>query len=242
MADKKMSWPRPKALIVVFSGAALISVAIPLIPYAIMFHSQPASNDPQMWSAFGGYFAGTAGPLISLVNLAGVIFIATIVSKFQQDEQRLYDREERRRQNTYDFHREWNAESMFVTRTLASKVISKKNAPTLDKLDTEGNPEEAARVWIVSAFYHRLSLAIQHDQIENKLVPRLFGDTFYWWYRNCFYNQLRPTGWESWDDIDLLWKWLCNNASKTERDRWVQRWGESPDSPSQKPINPKPQP
>jgi hypothetical protein len=222
MAHSKIVSLTPSILILTFVCCVLISIVIPLIPYVITFHSSPISDDPQVWSAFGGYLSGTVGPLVNLLNLAVVLFIATVVYKFQQVDQRFYDQEERRRQNTYDLHREFNTETMMLARLSAGKLIG-SNGVALDLM--EEDPEGAARIWAVVAFYERLWFSIQADRIDDSLVAPLFGNIFYWWYLNCFHTRLRNRGWEHLKHMDQLWNWICSHASKTELDDWTERWG-----------------
>jgi hypothetical protein len=173
-----------------------------------------------------GYISGTVGPLINLLNLALVLFIATVVYRFQQVDQRFYDREERRRQNVYDLHREWNTETMMLARVSAARLVGNKGAALdLFHVGMEEDPEGAARVWTVVAFYERLWLSIQADRIDNSLVAPLFGDAFYWWYMKCFHSKLRTRGWESLKHMDQLWNWICSHASETELEEWTERWG-----------------
>jgi hypothetical protein len=226
MALNKIMSLTPSTLVPVFLICVLISIAVPLIPYVMIFHSSPISSDPQVWSAFGGYISGTVGPLINLLSLAVVIFIATVVYRFQQVDQRFYDREERRRQNIYDLHREFNTESMILTRIAALRLIGNKRA-ALEVFHTgmEEDPEGSSRVWTIVAFYERLWLSILADRIDNSLVAPLFGDAFYWWYINCFHSRLRTRGWERLKHMDQLWNWICSHASKMELEEWTERWG-----------------
>lgn len=209
-----------KLIITVLCIAAIIFAAS-LAPYIFTFGHKRIVDDPLMWGAFGTYFNGTVGPLISLVNVGVVLYIARIATRIGQD-----------RQNAYELHREWNSTEMFKNRTLGGILISKPNAPTLDVLEKEGDPNENMRVWIVIAFYQRLWFAIEHHQIDENLVTSLFGDIFYWWYKTCFLPQLKPTPWESWDHIEGLWTWLkAHDDDGKHRKRWEGRWGPLPATP-----------
>jgi len=207
---------------VVLVIAALLGAVLALGFYVFTFHGTTLSDNPQQWGDFGSYVGGTIGPLVGLMNLAIVLYIAVSVISFQKSQERNLEERARKTSVAFEMHREFNAESMLRVRTDAGKLAFKGSYHTLDKLDQSTHPD-AAKLWTVIHFYDRLSLAVTHRQIDKDLVPDLFGDTFVWWYRHCFKDQLQPTGWESWLRIDDLMKWLKENTRPEEFKRWEDR-------------------
>ena len=61
------------------------------------------------------------------------------------------------------------------------------------------------------------------DQINKGVVPDLFGEAFVWWCQRCFKSRLQPTGWESWQRIDELMKWLIENVKSEDLKSWEER-------------------
>jgi hypothetical protein len=100
---------------------------------------------------------------------------------------------------------------MWKARTDGGKFVLQNPSQTLDQLD-RSDSSGARNIWMVLGFYQRLALAIKNRQIDERLVPELFGDTFIWWFRLCFEKQLEPTGWESWQRMEYLRNWLAKKA------------------------------
>jgi hypothetical protein len=96
-----------------------------------------------------------------------------------------------------DLHRKFNTPLMLVCRSAGVDLVLEKPERTFDVLLKEELPKKAANVWVVGAFFQRLVLAIKYSQVDEKLIPDLFGDVFIWWYDCCYETHLQPTGWES---------------------------------------------
>ncbi|MBV8212743.1 MAG: hypothetical protein JOZ08_05900 [Verrucomicrobia bacterium] len=111
---------------------------------------------------------------------------------------------------------------MWKARIDGGKLVQQGTHGTLDQLDRTANPG-ARNIWMVIGFYRRLALAINNKQINEDLVPVLFGDNFIWWYHHCFKNQLEPTGWESWDRMKYLKSWLARKAKPEDLRAWEIR-------------------
>lgn len=139
--------------------------------------------------------------------------------------------DEHKSQVAFDLHREWSAEGMLVTRTRAGKLLSYYPG-SISQLEAQGDPDEAARLWVVLNFYVRLGRIIESDQIDLKLVPDLFGDTFYWWYRRFKEKKLDKTEWESWEVISRLRTWFENRVPAPQADQWERRAAIDPNNPS----------
>jgi hypothetical protein len=129
---------------------------------------------------------------------------------------------ERKTQLTLDMDREFDSEPMWKARVGGGKLVLQNPYGTLDQLDRTGNPG-ARYIWMVISFYQRLALALKNRQINEDLVPELFGDNFIWWYRHCFEKQLEPTDWESWQRMEYLNNWLAKKAKPEGLRSWEIR-------------------
>ncbi len=213
-----------RALLVGLLVFALVGAVGPLAVYGLAAGGVLAMpRDLQSWGLFGDFVGGTSGTIISLLNLLVILYIAINVQAIQARQQHDRDLAARRRGLAFDMHREWNSLAMYEARTAAGKMVRNSPERTLDQVDAAEPAETAAKLWLVIAFYQRLALTLQHGEIDTKVVPALFGDTFVWWHRHCFRNQLRPTGWESWTLMDYLDQWLRTNAPTADHALWTSR-------------------
>jgi hypothetical protein len=125
---------------------------------------------------------------------------------------------------TLRLYEEWNSESMLATRHGVQEVREffdrdKKN--TLDSRYRSLSPEQRASIWKIIFFYEGLYVMIENDQCNKKLIPDLFGETFYWWYLNCFEAKLLPLEYRtSAIRIRNFKNWLDRSASPSDVARW----------------------
>jgi len=82
--------------------------------------------------------------------------------------------------------------------------------------------QDIAHIMIVMNFYQRLWLAISHRIINTSLVPRLFGQIFYWWYLVVFEPRRMPETWHAHDDIKELKNWMDKHATLSDRQKWQE--------------------
>ena len=141
--------------------------------------------------------------------------------------------DEHKSQAAFDLHREWSTEGMLVTRTRAGKLLSNYPGP-ISQLEAQGDPDEAARVWVVLNFFMRLQRFIEKDQIDVSLVPDLFGDTFYWWNKRFKEKELDQAGWLSSEVISHLQDWFEKNVPKDRLELWETRAAIDLNNPSRK--------
>jgi len=218
IADSRVSrscvW-LPVAFVIVAALAAAACVGF----YVFEFHHAGLSDDGQDWSDFGNYVGGTVGPLVGLMTLAVILYIAVIVGNSQKAQECLLNEQAHKTSLAFDMHREFHAKSMLMARSEAVKFAYKDSCQTPDKLDIATDPA-APKLLAVIHFYQRLSLAVKHDQINKGVVPDLFGEAFVWWCQRCFKSRLQPTGWESWQRIDELMKWLIENVKSEDLKSW----------------------
>ena len=128
-----------------------------------------------------------------------------------------------RTQTAWEMHREWNSEPMNRARSKADKLLVKYPGLRLDKLYDTVPSEESDPLWMVENFHQRLWLAIEHNCIDKKLVPRLFGELFVWFYTVAYETLLLPVDWPSCKDIQALKEWMDDNADPADLKVWTQR-------------------
>ena len=122
---------------------------------------------------------------------------------------------------------EWNSVSMIEIRHQVQEYrdfFDRNRATSLDKTFRSTDPERRAQIWMIIRFYDKLYVMILHNQVNKKLIPELFGDSFYWWFTNCFDAKLLPSG----DRIEAiriksLMEWFEKNTPLEIQNRWKQR-------------------
>jgi hypothetical protein len=132
---------------------------------------------------------------------------------------------------TLKLYDDWNSESMLTSRHEAQEVkwfFDRDEKNTLDLRFRSLSPETRAHIWKIIHFYEKLYVMIKNNQCNNRLIPSLFGETFYWWYLNCFQAKLLPSENRSASiRIRSLKNWLDKNASHSEISRWIKRESET---------------
>lgn len=128
---------------------------------------------------------------------------------------------------TLKLYEEWNSESMLKARHDVQEVrefFDRDTNTTLDSKFRSILPEHRARIWRIIHFYQKLYVMIDNKQCNKKLIPDLFGETFYWWYLNCFESKLLPSK-NRIASIRIrdLKEWLDKNAPKNDVARWIMR-------------------
>jgi hypothetical protein len=63
--------------------AGIILYITPMIVYLTVFRSGSLSTDPQAWGAFGGFLDGMLNPLLSMANLAVLIYLTFLAARFE---------------------------------------------------------------------------------------------------------------------------------------------------------------
>ncbi|MFE4638174.1 hypothetical protein ACFRJ1_33060 [Streptomyces sp. NPDC056773] len=140
----------------------------------------------------------------------------------------------------FDMHRELHGTELLAARYRAGAAVRRHQGSTYLELEQELGPQTAHDLRLVVHFFERLWLAIEHDTIPHRYVPRLFGDTFYWWYAASFRHQFIPLASEVGLNIQKLWEWLERHASPEQRERWHlgnERWLPAQPPPPQ-PVDP----
>jgi hypothetical protein len=122
---------------------------------------------------------------------------------------------------TCKLHRVYHGAAMNDSRERAGRIVHKHPEATYVNLWYMLDPADAQHIWNVMYFYQRLWLAIEYRNVHRKLVPDLFGESFYWWYSNSFAGQLLPVNDEAARDIGSLRDWLIAHSSEEQRMNWI---------------------
>ncbi|MEM9702427.1 MAG: hypothetical protein AAF907_08290, partial [Planctomycetota bacterium] len=132
---------------------------------------------------------------------------------------------------TWDLHREFNSSEMLGVRDRAERIVKVNPSKNIEELrQALTGSDDRGALSILSAFYQRLYLAIEHKRVDSKLVPALFGEMFTWWYLVSFKTQLSPLGWDKSIAVDNLYKWMCGrrfHVFPRVRREELQRWKEA---------------
>lgn len=121
-------------------GFTIIS---PILIYILAFYRRGISTDPEAWSQFANYIAGTVGVMVAAANGVLVLYIAGLARRWQQtDEQRGM---------AFDAHREWMSLEMYTSRTKAHEFLKAHPTETLDVLE-KVHAQHMVDLWVVSVF------------------------------------------------------------------------------------------
>jgi hypothetical protein len=132
-----------------------------------------------------------------------------------------FDRSNARKNLAFDLHRELNQESMMKARMDAQSVLAAYSDYHLGELIREV-PEELHSVWVITGFYDRLCIAVDHRLVDRRFVSPLFGSLFCFFYFGFFKDQLLPAKWDISESINKLAYIL---ESKTPKKQW-ENWEE----------------
>ncbi|NPA72062.1 MAG: hypothetical protein GXO35_04460 [Gammaproteobacteria bacterium] len=128
---------------------------------------------------------------------------------------------------TLRLYEEWNSESMLVARHEVQEVqvlFDRNKETNLDAIFHLIDPKHRAQIWKIIHFYEKLYVMLDNNQCNNKLIPALFGEHFYWWYLHCFEAKLLPSENRiSSVRIRNFKNWLDRHASGNDISRWTKR-------------------
>ena len=130
-----------------------------------------------------------------------------------------------RQELAFAMHREFSSPDMLCARTEASRLLQASRGMTYGELyDTL--PEERTRpLFLVSDFYGRLALAVQHERVDPQLVPELFGAYFVWWWVDAFRDRLVAPDPEWPESLRLIWlyDWMLKHSKPSDFNLWKSR-------------------
>ncbi len=204
-----------------YVSAALIALTV--IAFVLKFYSNPWADKPDQWAQFGEYFGGILNPLFTLMNVAVIVYIATVLQAFTEAEKNKEAISTQRVETVTALHREWNSESIFHSRTLAGNLVLKHVGSTMPDMQKVVASEQLMHLWIVIGFFQRLSYLVRKDQVDNEMAVDLFGEHFTWWWVVSFEKQLMPVDWEAVEKIRSFKVWLDANTTPQQRGPWERR-------------------
>jgi hypothetical protein len=135
----------------------------------------------------------------------------------------LTGRRQRRLETVFAMHREFLAPELARSRHLGGMAVREHRLKTFDAMWATLAPEEMQDIWNVMYFYQRLWLAIKYRSIQERYVPEMFGENFWWWYIKCYKDQLVPLDWQASRHIEALKNWIERNADQNEVEKWRKR-------------------
>ncbi len=180
-----------------------------------------------------------AGALVTLFSTVVGAGVAFAFARLQIREQTRLNRESLLEQRelqialvkqelAFDMHREFNGESLLRARTEATKLLENNPGLSYHDLDLKLKEAEARPLFLVSGFYDRLALALQHDRIDTALVPELFGPYFIWWWLDALRDRLVAADPEWPESVRLTWlyAWLRDHSTAQELALWSSKASE----------------
>lgn len=120
-------------------------------------------------------------------------------------------------QLVFDLQKEFNTEEMYKARRKADIFLKKNPDSDFEEIYENFSEEESRPIWLMVRFYERLWFSIDNNQVNLQLIPKLFGQTFNFWYDTYFHERLLPIGGQSSDHIQKLKHWMEKNT-KEEKD------------------------
>lgn len=205
--------------------ALIVTICVTLVVgvYWWCFRDYSLSSDPGAWGQWGDYFGGMLNPILSVVNICVVVFLATIVQKISDAQKEGKENSRRRIQAVIELHREWNAEAIYRARIDAAKVVRKYHAMSYFEIEKMVPYDEAANIWIVVGFFQRLEFMIRYENIYPEMVRDLFGELFIWWWVVSFSTQLERCECDARIQMINLNDWFHKNSAAGQMYSWLDR-------------------
>lgn len=192
--------------------------------YAWHFRAQPiASADPGAWGQFGDYLGGLLNPVLALLNVCVIVYLALAVQRLNESKREDREESKLRIQTVIELHREWNGETLYRARTSAGKLVRQHPAASYFEIEDAVPYEEAADIWVVVGFFQRLDFLVRHENIQTEMVRELFGELFVWWWVVSFSTQLERCDCDSREQIFRLKDWFYSITSEQQRMPWLER-------------------
>jgi hypothetical protein len=210
-------WKKPLVKFGVCVCFGIIVTTIPAIVYVHNFGKFGTSQQTDDWAKFGDYFGGVLNPVIALVNLFVVVYIATQLDNLRKKQTLVFN-----------LHQEWNSQEMYSARTKAGRYVELRPNLKFREIEHSTDPE-VVDLWIVLGFFQRLSALMKQDEINDKLAAELFLPLFAWWWVKCFENI--PQDWDGWEPINYLNGWFERNA-ESKYTAWCKKYRGGKDGPS----------
>jgi hypothetical protein len=75
-------------------------------------------------------------------------------------------------------------------------------------------------IWVVQNYFQRLWLLVKHNQVDQDLVPDLFGDRLAWWVHHHYEKKLFHLNNSYAQDIEALWQWMQASTPAEHQTTW----------------------
>jgi hypothetical protein len=221
-------WKKP---LFKFVAYACVSIAfVTVAAYCLNFGKfNNISKQTDDWAEFGDYFGGVLNPAIAIVNLLVAAYIATELSKIQEDvrskkEDELREVDNLRKKQTlaFNLHQEWNSREMYLSRTKAGSYVESHSNFNFEEIE-HSTELYVIDLWIVLGFFQRLSALMKQGEVNDELAVKLFLPLFAWWWVKCF--KKLPRHWDGWQPIKYLDIYFMGKA-KSRYAAWRKRYGE----------------
>jgi hypothetical protein len=171
------------AIIAVLLAFALC-VALALGPYIWAFGSlRVDTTKPELWAHFGTYLSGVLGPLLAILNILAIVYIAVQLTQLQQADTAS-------KKLSLDLYNEWHGKEMHESRIEISRSIAKfrkekRVFPALSKIEGQ-SLISVIDVFRIYHFFEKWALLVQEKHVEPKLLQTLLGGYAAWWSEEYF--------------------------------------------------------
>lgn len=218
-----------KSLPIVWAVATSVVIAIAALVavYAWNFRALPIStNDAASWGQFGDYVGGLLNPLVAILNLGVVMYIAIGLQRHWENEKKRSEEKDARVRLAVQLYAEWNSEAIYVSRVRAWRVLRDSASATIFEIEQQQSGEAMSHVWVVVGFLQRLGVLAEHGKLDNRLAIEFFGELIGWWWTASFEHQLAKSDFSASQRIKTLWQWVCDNSTPEQRVPWISRAAE----------------
>ena len=170
-------------------AAAVVACALVAGAFYVTFHALPVQKDSGAWSNFGGYFGGMLGPIVGVLNLGALLFIAVRVTEVQQATLAT-------KRLSVDLYSEWHAPSLHESRRIVSNLISsvernERPLPRLSELE-EAEGELRVHAFRLYHFFEKWAILVELREVDEAILMKALASRALW-YRRCFFEQIRQT-------------------------------------------------
>jgi hypothetical protein len=170
-------------------AAAAVACILVIGAFYITFHAFPVQRDSGAWSNFGSYFGGMLGPILGVLNLGALLFIAVRVTEVQQTTLAT-------KRLSLDLYSEWHAPPLHESRRIVSDLISlvERNEWSMPTLSGLGETEAELRIhaFRLYHFFERWAVLVELREVDEAILKNALASRALW-YRRYFFEPIRQT-------------------------------------------------
>jgi hypothetical protein len=156
---------------------------------------------PEASSFLSNIFSSLLGTIVGAV-------LAYFFGVRQLNHQRETELRQKQIENALKFYDEFTSNEFAVSRLEAKKIFEKHNSEeNLDKFYDNLPQEQRGHIRAVITFFRRLQLAVEHGQVDGRIVVDLLSGEFLSWHYKWL-DVMVPTDWDTRQNIDKLNGWL----------------------------------